>query len=58
MIEKRSTRIILRWKKSDRGSSHVRHGLDPRLIFGFTFSNQVRTPDIYGAHWNGSLYVD
>ena len=31
MIEKRSTRNILRWKKSDRGSSHVRHGLDPRL---------------------------
>ena len=22
---------ILRWKKSDRGLSHVRHGLDPRL---------------------------
>ena len=33
MIEKRSTRNILRWKKSDRGSSHVRHGLDPRLVF-------------------------
>ena len=23
---------IPRWKKSDRGSSHFRHGLDPRLI--------------------------
>ena len=22
---------IPRWKKSDRGSSHFRHGLDPRL---------------------------
>ena len=33
MNEKRSTRNILRWKKSDRGSSHVRHGLDPRLEY-------------------------
>ena len=23
---------IPRWKKSDRGSSHFRHGLDPRLL--------------------------
>ena len=24
---------IPRWKKSDRGSSHFRHGLDPRLEY-------------------------
>ena len=24
---------ILRWKKSDRGSNRVRHGLDQRLFF-------------------------
>ena len=25
---------ILRWKKSERGSSHVPYGLDPRLQYG------------------------
>ena len=41
MIEKRSTRNILRWKKSDRGSSHVRHGLDPRLVRNRVYSVQT-----------------
>ena len=26
-------------------------------IFGFTFSNQVLTPDIYGAHWLGYAWL-
>ncbi len=27
------------------------HWMSISAIFGFTFSNQVLTPDIYGAHW-------
>ncbi len=27
------------------------HWTSSSAIFGFTFSNQVLTPDIYGAHW-------
>ncbi len=28
------------------------HWTSISAIFGFTFSNQVLTPDIYGAHWH------
>ncbi len=34
------------------------HWTSISAIFGFTFSNQVLTPDIYGAHWFEPIVID
>ena len=40
------------FKKTAQGTkTDVQSLLSISAIFGFTFSNQVLTPDIYGAHW-------
>ena len=59
MIEKRSTRNILRWKKSDHGSSHVRHGLDPRLVMSENINMAKKDSNLKLWHYRyGHLGMD
>ena len=42
---------LVKFSKKPRRGLKLPIALSISAIFGFTFSNQVLTPDIYGAHW-------